>query len=743
MATSENKKLFHDFFMGKIGNEYGVAGLWGNIYAESGGRPNNLQNSYESKLGYTDVTYTKAVDDGTYTNFVHDSAGYGLAQWTFYSRKQNLLDFAQAQKKSIGDYQMQLEFLLKELTGRYVAVLDALKKATSVKEASDIVVTKYEKPATITDQTKEGRAKYGQDFYDEFVNETPAVTIDGPTMVLNTARAEVGYHEKASNKNLDDKTANSGSGNWNKFAREFDEKYPNFYNGRKNGYPWCDIFVDYLFLVNFGYEKAIELLCQKERSSGAGCKYSANYYRNKGKFHTSNPQPGDQIFFGNSNDVSHTGIVEEVVNGEVHTIEGNTSDQVKRKVYKLNDSSIYGYGTPRWELLEPVEVPKEEPDQGEEKYDPLDFHPVVCIMHNSTCYKQTSKMKVKGVLWHSTGANNPWIKRYVQPDDNAENRDELLALLGVNQYHNDWNHKEVWAGLNAWIGKLADGTVATVQTMPWDYKPWGCGGDCNNGWVQFEICEDGLYDKAYFEQVYNEAVRFTAYICKLYNISPTAKVGNVPTILCHQDSYRLGMGSNHADVYHWFKIYGKTMDDVRADVAKLLKGSSTPVTPEPTPKPTPEPTPTPTKFKYGDRELYKGLSGDDVAELQKRLVSLKYELPKYGVDGDFGNETESAVKAFQRDHQLDENGIVDNCTFTAIEDALNGDEIKVGDIVNFTGKLHYSSANATTGKSVVPGKAKITKIYKLGQAKHPYHAVAVAGGGSNVYGWVDEKDVKK
>jgi len=76
-------------------------------------------------------------------------------------------------------------------------------------------------------------------------------------MVLNTARAELGYHEKESNKDLDNKTANSGDSNWNKFAREFDEKYPNFYNGRKNGYPWCDIFVDYLFLVNFGYEKTL------------------------------------------------------------------------------------------------------------------------------------------------------------------------------------------------------------------------------------------------------------------------------------------------------------------------------------------------------------------------------------------------------------------------------------------------------------------------------------------------------
>lgn len=726
MSISENKKLFHTYFLKEIGNEYGVAGLWGNIYAESSGRPNNLQNSYESKLGYTDETYTKAVDDGTYLNFVYDSAGYGLAQWTYYSRKQNLLEFAKTLGKSISDYQMQLDFILKELTEHYTSVFNTLQTATSVKEASDIVMTKYEKPKTITDQTKATRAQYGLDFYNEFVNDIPVVVLDYPTMVLNTARAEIDYHEKNSNKDLDDKTANSGSGNWNKFAQEFDKLYPNFYNGRKNGYPWCDIFVDYLFLTNFGYDNALKLLCQPERSCGAGCSYSANYYKNMGKFHKDNPQAADQIFFAKGNDVYHTGIVEEVKDNKVYTIEGNTSDKVARRVYSLDDPCIYGYGTPRWELLEPLK-PAEKPEVEEEKYDPLDFHPLVCMMTNSTCYKNTSKMKIKGVLWHCTGANNPWLKRYVQPDDNAVNRDELLAILGVNQYKNDWNHREVQAGLNAWIGKLADGTVTTVQTMPWDYKPWGCGGGCNDGWIQFEICEDSLYDKTYFEEVYNEGVKFTAYLCKLYGIDPLGKIGNVPTILCHQDSYRLGMGSNHSDVYNWFKIYNKTMDDVRADVVKLLGGV----------------TPVPSEYKYGDRELYKGLSGNDVKELQEKLLELGYELPQYGADGDFGTETDSAVRAFQEDQQLDVDGVVGVNTYAAIEEALKGQKIEAGDIVDFIGNKHYASATATNGKNVVPGKAKVTKIYQLGQSKHPYHVVAVPGGGSNVYGWVDEKDIKK
>ena len=117
--------------------------------------------------------------------------------------------------------------------------------------------------------------------------------------------------------------------------------------------------------------------------------------------------------------------------------------------------------------------------------------PMVCMMTQSTCYRQTKKMEVKGVLWHSTGANNPNLRRYVQPSDNDVNKDKLLGILGTNINKNDWNHIERQAGLNCWIGKLADGTVTTVQTMPWDYRPWGCGsgkkGSCNNGWIQFEI----------------------------------------------------------------------------------------------------------------------------------------------------------------------------------------------------------------------------------------------------------------
>ena len=217
----------------------------------------------------------------------------------------------------------------------------------------------------------------------------------------------------------------------------------------------------------------------------------------------------------------------------------------------------------------------------------LNNKPPVCMQTQSTCYKETNKMSIKGILWHSTGVNNPNIKRYVQPSEirpkeDSYARDKWLQILGKNRYTNDWNHIEHKAGVNAWVGKLANGDITTIQTMPWDVRPWGCGsgkkGSCNDGWIQIEICEDSLADKKYFSKIYKEACEITAYLCKLYEIDPIGHVIHngvkVPTILCHQDSYKLGLGSNHKDIYHWFKKYGKDMADVRADVEILITESN-------------------------------------------------------------------------------------------------------------------------------------------------------------------------
>lgn len=395
-----NELTIHDYFKERGLNEYGIAGMMGNLFAESGLNPHNLQNTYERVLGMNDNAYVSSVDNCTYKNFVWDKAGFGIAQWTYWSRKQALLDFARAVGKSIGDLLMQLDFLWTELSESYPGVLDVLRSATSVQEASDAVLLNFERPANQSVGVQEKRASYGQRYYDQFA----AVA---------------------------------------------------------------------------------------EKETGTAMKYSSE----------------------------------------------NT--------------------------------------------------PMKCFMRQSSWYKSAGKVTVRGVLWHSTESNNTTLKRYVQPDVNAADKAKMLELLGVNKGGNDWNREGQWvngkwaplkAGVHAFIGKLDNGDVTSVQVGDWDKRAWGCGsgkkGSCNDGWVQFEICEDNLSDPAYFEKVYREAVELTAYLCKLYNLDPQGTVTyngvKVPTILCHQDSYRLGLGSNHGDVLHWFPKYGKSMQTVRDDVSALL-----------------------------------------------------------------------------------------------------------------------------------------------------------------------------
>ena len=173
--------------------------------------------------------------------------------------------------------------------------------------------------------------------------------------VIDLAEQEVGYLEKASNANLDDKTANAGSGNYTKYARDLYNA--GYYNGNKNGYAWCDVFVDWLFYKAFGKEVGQKIQCQTG-DLGAGCKFSAQYYKKQGRLFKT-PKAGDQIFFANSGeDPYHTGLVTNVVFNKVYTIEGNTSSSsgvvanggcVSKKCYSINYGKIYGYGRPKYD----------------------------------------------------------------------------------------------------------------------------------------------------------------------------------------------------------------------------------------------------------------------------------------------------------------------------------------------------------------------------------------------------------
>lgn len=181
-----------------------------------------------------------------------------------------------------------------------------------------------------------------------------------------------------------------------------------------------------------------------------------------------------------------------------------------------------------------------------------------CIFTNNDCYKKNVKIKPKGVMVHSTGANNPSLKRYVQPDD---------GLLGDNLYNNDWNRKGLSVCVHAFIGKLSDGTVATYQVLPWDHRGWHAGGAANNTHISFEICEDGLKDEKYFSLVYKESVELTAYLCEMYGLDPLAD----GVVIDHKEGSERGIASGHGDVGHWFPKFGKTMDDFRKDVKAKME----------------------------------------------------------------------------------------------------------------------------------------------------------------------------
>ena len=302
----DTAQIIWDYLKKQGFSDYGIAGIMGNLYAESALQPDNLQNSANTNLKMTDKQYTDVVDNGTYTNFFNDGAGYGIAQWTHPTLKEELYNICKKNNTSISDINSQLECLITQLTKQ--KLLDTLKNAKSVREASDYFLTKFERPKDQSEAVKQKRLNFS-----------------------------------------------------NLYLKQFSLK------GEK-----------------------------------------------KMKYTEKNP-------------------------------------------------------------------------------------PLVCMATQCQCYKSNKKMTIRGVLWHSTGANNPTLKRYVQPSEDDPNKEKLLSIIGVNPNRN--HHNKVTnntAGLNAWIGKLADGSITTIQTMPWDYAPWGCGagwrGSCNDGWIQFEICEDDIFN---------------------------------------------------------------------------------------------------------------------------------------------------------------------------------------------------------------------------------------------------------
>ena len=279
------------------------------------------------------------------------------------------------------------------------------------------------------------------------------------------------------------------------------------------------------------------------------------------------------------------------------------------------------------------------------------------------CYKAGRKIKPSGIVVHSTGANNAYIKRYVNPDD---------GVLGRNQYGNHWNRdlKKGNKCVHAFIGKVADGSVRIYQTLPWDHRCWGVGsgknGSHNNTHIQFEICEDGLTDENYYREAFNLAKELCAFLCRQYDIDPANVIG-------HYESAAAGYGSNHGDPRNWQKKFDDSMDNFRNDVRALLGmenkapdvSVSKPVQNSTATNKTAEKAEKTSKAEsvvYDMKTLRVGNTGTQVMVLQYLLNhTTDYTVGK--VDGIFGTKTLTAVRQYQQANGLTVDGIVGKNTW--------------------------------------------------------------------------------
>lgn len=346
LTGKNNEEKIWNFLVGKGLSKAGAAGLMGNLFAESALNPKNLQNSYEKKLGHTDDSYTAAVDNGSYNNFVRDSAGYGLAQWTYWSRKQNMLEFARAAGKSIGDLEMQLDFLFKELSEGYKSVLTVLKTATTVKAASDSVLLNYERPADQSNTVKTKRAGYGQSYYDKYAGTASKPGNGGNIMteqelrqkVVGIAQSYIGCKESdGSHRKIID-LYNSHK----PLARGYAVKYTD---------AWCSTFASAVAIAA-GLTDIIPTECGCEKHIQLFKNHAKSKWQEDGNY---TPEAGDYIFYNwddstqpNDGAADHVGIVEKVNGKTITVIEGNYSNAVGRRTLAVGNGYIRGYGLPAY-----------------------------------------------------------------------------------------------------------------------------------------------------------------------------------------------------------------------------------------------------------------------------------------------------------------------------------------------------------------------------------------------------------
>ena len=353
------ERELYAFFKSKELCNNGIFGLFGNLYAESGMKPGNLQNSSEKKLGLTDEAYTAAVDSGNYKNFVHDSAGYGLAQWTYWSRKEAMLAFHQAKGASIGDALTQAEFLYKELSEGYKSVLSVLKTAASIREASDAVLLQFERPADQSEAVRKKRAGFGQEY-------------------------EALYQKEGGNEGMTEAQARqkivSIMQGWIGLKRSDRSHAPiiDTYNGNKplpRGYAvtyndaYCATTTS-AAAIKAGYTDIIPVECS--------CYYLIEKAKAMGIWQENDayiPAPGDEVLYDwddgpnyattdNRGTPEHVGMVEAVSGSTIKVMEGNMSGGVVgRRNLQVNGRYIRGFICPNYASKATEKAPEKSIDE--------------------------------------------------------------------------------------------------------------------------------------------------------------------------------------------------------------------------------------------------------------------------------------------------------------------------------------------------------------------------------------------
>lgn len=604
--------------------------------------------------------------------------------------------------------------------------------------------------------------------------------------LLEIARAELGYMEKETNSQLDDKTANAGDGNWTKYARDLHSA--GYYQAAKNGYAWCDMFVDWCFWKLAGEDKTKgEWLECQTGLYGAGCEWSSDCYRRAGRF-DKNPQPGDQIFFGKTDAEEHTGIVEKIEDGKVHTIEGNASNMCKRCTYSLTSSKIVGYGHPRFDA-EPEVEKEDEPVTGTPSTGSVEDEKAIwnfLMVHIDNEYGVAGLM---GNLYAESALRSNNLQQsyetklgyndttYTAAVDNGsyDNFVKDAAGYGLAQW-TYWSRKQAMLEFHQSkkksIGDLKTQLEFLIKELSESYK--GVWSDLKNATSVLGASNSVLLK---FERPANQGEsvqkKRAEYGQKYYDkyagetTATEPETPEVPTTPAELE-FQVGDIVNFNGTNHYASANASSGPKVKASKAKITaihKSGKHPyhcravndagafiggvygwvnaadlsaiVAETPTPKPTTPTAPaTPSAIKKGDIvSIAKNAtyySGKDVPDWVVAKNWIVAETP----DGD----RVVINKSVDGKHAI--NSPI-NAKFLTVVKADEPWIPKVGDIVNYTGNKHYANANAANGASCKGGKAKITNIYQLGKSKHPYHLVRVSGKGATVYGWVDEGSFTK